>query len=476
MLTTPVRKNKINLADYNYRKDIENRILMSQLSVFEVDLLREMISGSLRVDVEDLAQTLDCNQAEVGKALDKLAPSKLFKVQGSTILVDKEMRKYYEFQIEKFSEDFKPNIEFIQSSLNKVPIHVLPSWYSIPRTSDHIFSSIIENYLLTPKMYLKYLEELQFDQPVLSKIMKEVFDSPELSVSSKEIKKKYELTRAEFEELMLHLEYNFVCFLCYKQVDGMWEETITPFFEWKEYIVHLKKTHIIPLDPTAKIQQKKETPFHFVEDMNAVLKVLLNLGTLAFTEKNKKLHLCDEANKAVFDFIKEDQIERADYIVLHLKKLENLGLAESKTDSQKIIFEATEESKNWLKRHIQEQAIILYRKDFHDLLENRDPLYSERSIRAAEKSLKRVIQSGWITFDDFLKGLRAPIGEVEPVALKAKGKQWRYALPHYSNKEINFMEETIFGRLFQAGMVSIGVYEGKRCFCVTPFGRIALGD
>ncbi len=70
-----------------------------------------------------------------------------------TLFVDKDVRKYFEAKVEKFDEDFQPNLDFLQSILNKVSIHTLPLWYPIPRSTDNIFASIIETYFSTPKIY-----------------------------------------------------------------------------------------------------------------------------------------------------------------------------------------------------------------------------------------------------------------------------------------------------------------------------------
>ncbi len=44
--------------------------------------------------------------------------------------------------------------------LKRIPISVLPNWYSFPRSTDHIFDSIIEKYMMTPKVYRRHLLDL----------------------------------------------------------------------------------------------------------------------------------------------------------------------------------------------------------------------------------------------------------------------------------------------------------------------------
>lgn len=372
MPNSAVRKNKIVLSDYNYRRDIENRLLMSNLTVFEVEVLKEIVHHSLKFSISSLAEQVGVSTTTLKETLQKLGGTKLFRLDASTIHVDKEMRKYYEAQLEKFEEDFKPDLDFIQSLLNKVPIHILPVWYAIPRGADHIFSSIIEKCLLTPKVYKRYLEELQFDQPILKDIIRDVYTAPDFRVSSSELIKKYNLSRETFEEHLLLLEYSFVCYLSYSKEGDEWTEVVTPFYEWMEYLQFEK------CSTPSSIEAEKEI------------------------KKNP-------ASKAKIS-----------------KKL-----------SESI-------------------------------------LYTPRNLHEVEKSLARVLQSGWVYTDDFLKGFTGAIGDKEPVTLKNRGKRWRYTLPIYNEEELDFIKRIIHERFFQQGFVSTGVHEGRNCFCVTHLGRISI--
>ena len=59
---SPARKNKINLTDYNGHQDIENRILMADFSVFEHDILEEILFNPLKLSLKKLARTMDCEE------------------------------------------------------------------------------------------------------------------------------------------------------------------------------------------------------------------------------------------------------------------------------------------------------------------------------------------------------------------------------------------------------------------------------
>jgi hypothetical protein len=160
------RKNKIELSEYEYEKDVRNRALMATFTSRDVEVLEEILYSSLRIPLSVLEQNVELSADELAPILAKLAPCGLFTVETDHVIVDKEMRKYYEQQVLKFEEDFKPGMEYLQALLKKVPIHVLPTWYAISRTSNNIFESIVEKYLQTPQTYQRYLMELHFGDKV----------------------------------------------------------------------------------------------------------------------------------------------------------------------------------------------------------------------------------------------------------------------------------------------------------------------
>lgn len=225
----PYRKNKVNLQDYDYQKDIQNRLLMAELDTNDLLVLEEILLGHPKLSVSQLAQDLLLEELEVVKILTKLSSSGLFTIKDHYITLNKEMRKYFEAQLQKFEEDFVPGMEYLQSLLRKVPMHNLITWYPIPRTSNNIFESLVEKYLLTPQIFQRYLLELQFSNPKASCIIEDVFNSIELEIPSSFLKAKYELTNEEFEEILLHLEFNFVCCIVYrkKKINGL---KLSPLF------------------------------------------------------------------------------------------------------------------------------------------------------------------------------------------------------------------------------------------------------
>jgi predicted transcriptional regulator len=474
MQVSASRKNKVILTDYNFRRDIENRLQLAQLSVFDVEVLNEVLNSSLTFPVADLVETLSVSHSDVVSTLDKLIATKLLQHDGRMVRVDKEMRKYYEFQIQKFDDDFAPDIEYIIKGLKRIPIHVLPNWYSIPRTTDDIFVSIIEKHFLTPKIYDRHLKDLVFDDPIPLAIMKDVFAADDFKVRSKTLRDKYNLSREQFEEYMLLLELNFACYLSYSEVDGMWKEVATPMHEWREFLRFQRDT-----EPKT-VSEDQVSPFHggggfaFVQDITALVRILdqqpLKVeGELPdVTLSHMALALWAPSLSCRVDR------EAVAYLKSLVKRLLQLKLAEVRDGH----LYGTLSGSAWVRRSPQDQAMLVYRlpvssEDFPGVSPDR---FTEKNIRSVERSLKRVMKSGWVTFDDFMKGMIEPFGDAEYVTLRQKGKRWSYVIPTYVEADYVFIRELILQRFFQVGIVSVGHHQGTACFTVTHFGRIALGD
>lgn len=428
------RKNKINLADYNSQQDIQNRILMADFSPFDVKVIGEILFSPLKISLKKMARNIEADEKALSLSLQKIAKSGLLEVQGDVVLVDKEMRKYFEFAMERFDPDFKPDMEFLQNLLHKVPIHVLPTWYAIPRTSNNIFESIVEKYLLTPHIYQRYLDELNFGNPIINAIINDLFSAPDYKLSSSDLIAKYNLKREDFEEIMLLLEFNFVCSLCYEKVDDHWLEFLAPFHEWHEYLRFMKKTEVKPVPEPVQIQH--EAPFYFIEKMTELL---------------------SKAAKKPID---------PSHVV---EKLCLTELAEVVGNQLRIL----DAGKNWITLSPENKALYLYRHPRNQILSL--PV-GERYVREAEKSIKRVLHGEWVYFDEFIQGVVVPLNEQSVIMLKKIGKNWKYTLPLYGEAEHAILKATIFEWLFEMGMVRTGTHKGRDCFSVTHFGRFFFDE
>jgi hypothetical protein len=438
------KKNKVSLSDYNYQHDIENRMLMSEFSPIDIAVLEDILFSPIKVQIQKIAKNINSTEKEILPSLEKFAKTGLLQIEGDSIIVDKEMRKYYEHEALKFDLDFKPDMEFLQGHLRKVPIHVLPIWYAIPRTSNNIFDSLVEKYLHTPQIFQRYLLELNLGDPVISSIAQDVYKSENFSLTSKEIIKKYGLTRRQFEEYILLLEFNFVCCLGFQKVGQEWKEVVTPFHEWREYLDFMRKTAPKPIPDTSQIKQLHSNDFSFIQEMTATLQAA------------KKQPVSVQS--------KDPQV---------IQKITLLKLGEL-NDGKLQLLEAAAE---WLEMRLENKALYLYRHPLNRISSFDLPssLQQEKVIREAEKAIVRVLYSGWVEFDEFLKGVVVSLSEHSTVALKKTGKTWRYTLSGYSEDEKTLIKATVFEWLMQVGVTATGTYEGKDCFSVTPFGQSLYG-
>jgi len=456
----PIRRLKINLSDYDYQKDIHNRLVMAHFSTFDVEVLEEIIYNHLTIPLQKILKRLDASKEKLLKTLSKLQEVNLLKIEADTIVVNKEMRKYYEFQFYKFDDDFRSDTEFLQGLLKKVPIHVLPMWYSIPRSSNSIFESILEKFLKTPQIYQRYLLEIQDNEDIFTGIVSEVFNSPGYMVKAKDLCEKFSLSKEKFEEYMLLLEFSFACFLSYVKEGDEWVEVVTPLFEWKEYLNRLKSTKIATMIDESKVEMLRNNDFAFIEDLTKVLKFLKNNSIDHEVRVEKILQILDLNDK------KEKNVSYAKRVFT------KLGLIRFIEEKQgKWYF--SESASEWLLMTIENRALHYYRHPLNQMItyKGSPELCIERHFREAEKSIKRVLDRKWVVFDEFIKGVCVSIGEKSCLKLTCKGKHWCYQFPEYTQDEIDLISSAVLENLFEAGMVSIGWYDNKPAFRVTKFGK-----
>lgn len=423
-----VKKNKVNLSDYDSEQDIADRRLLADLSLSEHNVLQEIFYSPLKFPIQKMCKNIGCNENELIHSLKKFSKSGLLILQDDTVVVDKEKRKFFEFHLKRFEPNFKPDMDYLQGILRKVPIHVLPMWYAIPRTSNNIFESIVEKYLSTPQSYLRYLSELNFANPIAHQVMNDLFASQDMRLSSSDIITKYNLSRQEFEEILLMLEFSFIACVTYTKGEDIWLEWVTPFNEWQEYILFFRKTEICSISDNKKIIRNEKNDFWFVEKLNSQLLQI----------QKKTLN-------------NEENIDR----ILHLQ------LAFSSVSISETGLEFIQLSSD-------KQALFLYRHPLNQA--------ADKNIREVERSLKRILKSGWVFFDEFIHGCIACLNESSPICLAKVGKNWKYTLPSYTETDIQLIKKIIFQWLSEVGIVATGTCEGRDCFSITPFGRLFFAE
>jgi predicted transcriptional regulator len=422
-----VKKNKVLLSDYNYMRDIENRLLLSRFTEVDYAALEEILYSPIRIPLSKIAENIDLSENETFRILQKFASTGLVAFEEDlTVVVDKETRKYFEVEAEKFEESFQPGMEFLQHLLKKVSIHVLPQWYAIPRTSDNIFESIVERYLETPQVFQRHLLDLNFQDPTLLAIAQDVIKSPQFEIDAEEIQRKYNLTSEQFQEVILNLEFHFICTVIYRKEGNHWKEIVTLFQEWKEHLFFLKETTPTISIDSEKIQRYRPSDFSFVDDMATLL-------------KEQSLECTDEYKEK-----------------LHLK-IEQLGLTHP------------ESSLEWLTLSSEERALYIHRHPSN---------YSstqEKNIREIEKFLGCILYLGWTSLSEFLASIHIPLNDGQPVTLCKTGEHWKYQRPNYTPEEIELIQSILSGHLFESGIIALGTLNAEPCICVTSFGQSLLG-
>ncbi len=435
MELSTLRKNKINIHDYPYQEDIENRLLMAEFSTFDVEVLEEILFSPLKVPLKKLSRSLEATIEDLLPVINKLEKTHLLVLEDDILVVDKDKRKYFENEIQKFDEDFQPDMEYLQTLLKKVPIHSLPLWYSISRTSNNIFESIVEKYLLTPQVYQRYLMEVGNEDVILSSIIQDILDSDDCKVYAEEIREKYHLTKESLEEYILQLEFHFVASLSYAKVGKVWKEVITPFREWRDYLLFLKNNRPIPI---GRPENFKEEEFPFIKEIASFLKK------------------CKKEIKENSPFI---------------DKLLPIKFLQKKEDKLSI----TDIASDWLTMDLENQALYLYRHPFNRPSFS-SPLNNEKNLREIERSLKSFCSLGWINFDDYLQSALISFHDETKIQLRKNGKTWKYTLPVYSDEEKAFIQTSVLDYLYELGLVSKGTKAGKAVFRITSFGETILGN
>lgn len=457
-------KNKVDLADYDLEEDIHRRQLLADLDQTSFEVLEEILFSPVKFPLTRLMSNLSLEKNEITPILERLMDTHLLSVEEDDIVVNKEVRKTYENEIDKFEE--VPGIESFRAMLKRVPIHVLPNWYSIPRSSDNIFDSIVDRVLLTPQKFQRYLLELNFPDPVIGQIVQDVHQSENYLVSSYVLMDKYDLSQERFEEIMIYLEFSCVCCLTYEREGDHWQEKVSFFKEWRDYLLYLKKSQNAAVCDISSIRLTRPSDFAFVEDMSTLLNIsttdpiVLPMGAAEMSHIAQRL--------GGFNLAAQDGISRFHtYVGRLINKLTQLQLAMVQNDR----LMPTKDGAEWLGMAIDKRALELYRHPLNSMQADEFDESLLSSLRAAEKCIAPVVKSGWVDLQNFLEGVAVPLGSDSTVTLGKKGRHWHYTLPSYSDEEKQFLIKVVTEWLFEMGITATATIDDRPCFRVTPFGR-----
>ena len=302
------------------------------------------------------------------------------------------------------------------------------------------------------------------------------FTSKNHKIYAEDLKQKYKLSDDDFEKYMLILEYSFVLCLSYNNVNGYWKETVTPFYEWQKYLTFMNSTTPVDIPDTNKIKRNYDSDFIYTEN----LKVILNkIPSISFSLDNSKSivlndqsieTLCKNLNLNIDNLFSIDKnFSQKEYIEEMVEKLLKLDFIKVEGTGLKL----TKDAKSWLDLSSEKKAMTIYQSPLNQLSRNKYPenIFSNSNIRRAEKSILRVLNSSWVFFDDFMKGIMVPITDDQFITLKKEGKNWEYTLPKYTDEQRNLIKVVVLKWLYENAIVAIGKDNDKICFKVTDFGK-----
>lgn len=446
-------KNRVNLHDYDYKLDVKSRVILSSINSDELQLLEELLFSSLEVPMGTLRERVPIRDDLFEKALAKLQLAGLLKEHQGLLIVDKERRKYFDTQIQRFDADFQPGVDFLHEIMRHIPIQVLPLWYQIPRSSTNIFESLVEKYLHTPAIYERYLVEMVFDQEMHREIVAMVYNAPHLEVDVQEIKQSYMLSDEQFEEIALFLELNFICIQKFRQVGECWQGVLTPLLEWREYLSFCEKTSLRESRIATKPYFEAEE-YIFTSDMAR----LLGHGGLHIASYSGEWRLSQS-----IDFSREES-----YINRLIQKLFLVGYAFEKQG----LLHATPEGLLWAKEPPKIRALLLFRSPYNVPRESHTlELFTEKNLREVEKCLAPLSKLGWVDLELFLEGIAAPINDHSPIRLEKVGKRWKYVIPNYSSEEKEFIRMLIEEWFFECGIIKKVQHQQRRYICLSDLGE-----
>lgn len=473
--STPTqRKLKVSLEDYDYSRDVSGLDFLAQISASDLVIFEEILLGSIKRPIHSLCADLGISQPELHAAIERLAPSGLFKFESEALILDKERRKYYELNIERLGENFSPDLEFVRGLLKQVPIHSLPIWYLLPRNVSDIFESLTEKYFLTPAVYERHLAAAPLENPLLSEVAKRLLNSPNFKLEVSALCKDFGLTPEAFYKLCIELELNFICFLVFEEEEGLFVPKLTLLKEYTDYLE--KKQKLLPKSSKPlPIKELRPIEFAFVKDMSEVAQLAKSHGLELLADGNltkESIQIISRSLEKIPELSPSTLDEQAAYFNRLVKRLTTLDILAIK-DGELV---AGSSEARWGELSLDDQGFCLLSR----LREARAEAcgFQEKSAREAEKATAQAIGHGWISFEDFMEGAIIPLRPEIDVRITRQGRRWHYALPSYTEAEVSLMKKTLFEGLFEAGIVALGTHQEtkKIYFKVTPFGEAMFGQ
>ncbi|MEC8306301.1 MAG: hypothetical protein VXZ72_00375 [Chlamydiota bacterium] len=405
-------------------RSIDFRMVVEGISFQEVLILDELLFHPNGISFKDLEKELGVNFDDIKSLCKRLVPLGILTMHEESLLIERHAVKWISLFLSKFDDDIDLSVFHIESLLKQLPVDVLFSWYSIPRSSENIFQSIIERWLLTPHDFRRHLRKQAIDDPLCGAVidMLNAHDVHE-GIYLDEVKEKLGIPSVELHSKIIYLEYHFICALKYRRREGKWRGCIVFLKEWREYISFYQK--VLEGNKTLEV-----TPHSSVRLITQLKKHFLKLS-------DSSLLPCSFSSNRSLD-------------LNHLIKVNNHSdLAHSLGQTWDSLSQKDQES--W--------ALAL--------LQDREPLISTRMmgttqqlVSAVYSRLSTILGDEWVAFDRVASNLSIPFNVKLNTILKKEGQGWRYIPPQYEEEHLAVLEQIICSWLFHLEIVDLGSYGG----------------
>ncbi len=456
---------KVVLADFDYKRDLNLRLFIERLSPTITSVLEEILFSPLKLSIEELQENTGAFGEEMQLILQSLLPLNLFQIKEDFLFVDKDVRKYLETLIEKFTPNFSPNLEYFKELLKHVPIHCLISWYHIPRASNNIFNSILEKHFKTPKIYRCYVKETLADDELLTLLVNDVMESEHGKVSVHSLLEKYSLSEEILEEKILFLEYHFILCSTYEIQGSKYKKFLSNFSEWQEYAFkNAKKEAPKVIISEELVEGFIDSEFSFIKDMSLIL-TLCNSRPLYVTYNHKEeLFFLNSTPDSSLEF----HDHSPHYLARVINKSLLLGLLVIEEDR----LRQTPPAEKWLDTPIRKRTLISFKHPHNALSHKCDFSFHQhdRNIIEVQKALSEIACGHWILFDEFIHTHLTNTNSLKQASLNKVGGGWKYTSAAYDPEEISFVKTMVLDWLFESGMVITGKFQNKDCFKVSSLG------
>lgn len=437
------KKHKVDLSEYTFEQDLFFCARLAELEPATTRLLIELFYLSSKTTLQKLKNVLDLTEAELKNFFEKIAPLKILSCEQDCVLIDKEVKKKIECFLGKFEEDFNPGIEYFQALLKQVPINILPTWYSLPRSCDSIFLSLKEKIFQTPAQYLRHIKEVETEAYPIQLVVQALLDSPETPLNLEQLEDITGLTGTLLDECILFLEFNFIAILTYVETKERWEAFLSLPLELKNY---LKKQSVTP--PFTQLNQQNVVP-----DRGIPLTFAFDLSQVIRFAKHNPLKVTIVEGVLSFDAKILEKLEAT--LPCSNSYLQNILLKGIELQLLQVIdgyVSLHPQAEPWLLFSIEKQALSLYKVFW---------MQKNQNAKQVEKGLSAIISKGWVLADEVVTF----ISSGKPVLTRGK-KGYTYEI----QDEVKLTHEHL-STLFESGLIEWGQIDKKRCLRLTELGK-----